>query len=362
MSENDTDQTPAATLARVLGAIAPADADAAERARARHAILTKPAGSLGLLEELGAQLAAIAGACPPPDPEPAAVGVFAADHGVHARGVSPWPQDVTAQMVANFVAGGAVINVLARQLGARVEVIDVGVATPVAGATARRIRPGTADLSMGPAMSRDEALAAVAVGIETAEAAIADGARCLITGDMGIGNTTASAAMIAAFTGASAAAVTGRGTGIDDETLSRKAGVIASALAAQRPDPRDPIAVLSAVGGLEQAALTGFILAGAAARVPVILDGVIAAAAALAAAALHPHARDAMIAGHLSAEPGAAVALGSLGLTPLLDLGLRLGEGSGAALALPLVRAAAQVLREVATFDSAGVAERDPSR
>jgi len=304
------------------------------------------------------QLAGLARECPPPLPEPAVVAVFAGDHGVHAQGVTPWPQEVTAQMVANFLASGAVVNAIAAQAGAEVCVVDVGVAAdlPAApGLLPRKIRPGTADMTMGPAMTRDEALRGVEVGIETARDLVAAGNSCLVTGDMGIANTTASAALIAVFTGSEPEQVTGRGTGIDDPTWQRKVTVIHRALDRNRPDPADPLGVLAAVGGLEHAALTGFILGGAALRVPVVLDGVIACAAALVARALAPDVLGALLAGHLSTEPGARRALDALGLRPLLDLGLRLGEGSGALLALPVVAAAARVLRDVATFDSAGV-------
>ena len=349
---------PVSLLADTTSAIGPLDAEAVSQARDRQQALTKPAGSLGVLEDVSVQLAGLAGECPPPLPEPAVVAVFAADHGVHAQGVTPWPQEVTAQMVANFLASGAVVNAIAAQAGADVCVVDVGVAAdlPAApGLLPRKIRPGTADMTAGPAMTRAEAERAVEVGIETARDLVAAGHNCLLTGDMGIANTTASAALIAAFTGADPEQVTGRGTGIDDPTWQRKVEVVRRALDRHQPDPADPLGVLAAVGGLEHAALAGFILGGAALRVPVVLDGVIACAAALAARALAPDAVAGLLAGHLSTEPGARRALDALGLRPLLDLGLRLGEGSGAVLALPVVAAAARVLREVATFDSAGV-------
>jgi nicotinate-nucleotide--dimethylbenzimidazole phosphoribosyltransferase len=345
-------------LDETVAALGVLDANAAGAARERQAALTKPSGSLGRLEDLSVQLAGIAGQCPPPLPLPAVVTVFAADHGVHAQGVSPWPQEVTAQMVANFLAGGAAVNAIAAQVGADVRVVDIGVAAdlPVVPALlARKVRAGTADMTTGPAMSRDEARSAVETGIEIALALVADGYRCLITGDMGIANTTASAALIAVFTGAEPELVTGRGTGIDDATLARKVEVIRRALALHSPDAADPLGVLAAVGGLEHAALAGYILGGAAARVPVLLDGVIASAAAVTARAFAPAVPDFLIAGHLSTEPGARRALDALGLDPLISLGLRLGEGSGAALALPVVTAAARVLRDMATFDSAGV-------
>jgi nicotinate-nucleotide--dimethylbenzimidazole phosphoribosyltransferase len=352
---------PGQVLARTLEALRPLDAASVASAREHQDRLTKPKGSLGGLEDVSVQLAGLAAADPPPLPEPAAVAVFAADHGVHAQGVSPWPQEVTAQMVANLAAGGAVVNALAAQTGARVVVVDVGVAADVSGVDgvlARKVRAGTGDLSAGAAMTRDEAVQALEVGIAVAEQLVADGARCLLTGDMGIANTTASAALIAALLGFEAADVTGRGTGIDDATLALKTDVVRRALALHELDPADPVGVLAAVGGLEHAALAGLVLGASALRVPVVLDGVIAGAAALVAAALHPHALVAALAGHRSAEPGHAHALRALGLRPLIELDLRLGEGSGAVLALPLVQCAARVLRDVATFDSAGVSDK----
>jgi nicotinate-nucleotide--dimethylbenzimidazole phosphoribosyltransferase len=322
--------------------------------------MTKPPGSLGVLEDVAAQLAGIAGACPAPLPTPAAVAVFAGDHGVHAQGVTPWPQEVTAQMVANFLTGGAVVNAFAAEVGATVLVVDVGVAAPLdpaEGLLARKVRPGTADLAVGPAMTVDEARRAVEVGIEVATS-LAPGSGSLITGDMGIANTTASAALVCAFTGASPAEATGRGTGVDDPTLARKVEVVGRAVSrvGEPPStPEDALAVLAEVGGLEHAALAGFIVGAAACRTPVLLDGVIAGSAALVAATLCPAAMDYVIAGHRSVEPGHGIALAHLGLRPLLGLDLRLGEGTGAVLALPLVTAAARALRDVATFDSAGV-------
>ena len=348
-------------LDQTLAQIRPLDAGAMAAARELHARLTKPAGSLGLLEDLSVRLAGLAGTCPPPIPEPAAVAVFAGDHGVHAQRVTPWPQEVTAQMVANFLAGGAVVNALATQVGASVTVVDVGVAAalePAPGLVIAKVRPGTRDLSREPALTRDETLAAIEAGIATAEALLERGARVLVTGDMGIANTTPAAALIAAFTGADPAAVTGRGTGIGDGMLAHKTEVVAGALRLHRPDPADPVGVLAAVGGCEHAALAGFILAGAARRTPVIVDGVIALSAALAAVALAPDAAGALLAGHRSAEPGATVALTHLGLQPMVDLGMRLGEGTGALLAVPIVAGAVRVLHTVATFDSAGVSEK----
>jgi nicotinate-nucleotide--dimethylbenzimidazole phosphoribosyltransferase len=354
-------EEPVDTLAEVIAAIAPPDTGAMAAARDRQDRMTKPRGSLGALEDVSVRLAGLAGSCPPPLPEPACVAVFAADHGVHAQGVTPWPQEVTAQMVGNFLAGGAVVNAFAAQAGAEVTVVDVGVAAglePVPGLLPRKIAPGTADFTAGPAMTRDQAVAAVTVGIEIARDLVAAGNRCLVTGDMGIANTTASSALICAFTGADPAVATGRGTGIDAAMYARKIDVICRGLALHRPDPADPLGVIAAFGGFEHGALAGFILGAAALRIPVILDGVIAGAAALAAVALAPDAVAACFAGHRSVEPGHAVTLDHLGLRPLVDLGLRLGEGTGALLALPLVQSAVRALRDVATFDSAGVAEK----
>ncbi|GII79024.1 hypothetical protein Sru01_40060 [Sphaerisporangium rufum] len=350
-----------------LAGIRPADAAAMALARERQDRLTKPPGSLGVLEDIGVRLAGAAAACPPPMPGPAALAIFAADHGVHAQGVTPWPQEVTAQMVANFLAGGAVANAFAAQVGATVTVVDVGVAAdlPAApGLVSRKIARGTADLSRGPAMTADQAVAAVEAGITVGLDLVARGAGCLLTGDMGIANTTASAALICAFTGSDPERATGAGTGVDAAGLARKVGVVRRALEVNgltggAPGPVDPVRVLAAVGGLEHAAIAGFVLAAAASRVPVILDGVIAGAAALAAAALAPDCVGYCVAGHRSAEPGHAVALRHLGLRPLVELDLRLGEGTGALLAYPLVGAAARVLREVATFDSAGVTDKN---
>lgn len=341
--------------------VVPVAAAAAAAARARHDRLTKPPGSLGRLEDVGVQLSAIARQCPPPVPEPATVAVFAADHGVLAEGISPWPQEVTAQMVANFGAGGAALNVLARHVGAHVVVIDVGVATElpeVPGLRRAKVRAGTDNLAKGPAMTREEAEAALEVGAVLAAELVDGGARCLLTGDMGIGNTTPSAALIAVLCGRRPAEVTGRGTGIDDERMARKMEIVANAVArAGEERASGPLDLLASIGGLEIAALAGYIVGGAAARVPVLLDGVIAAAGAVVAAAIVPDSVGYLVAGHRSTEPGAAAALEHLGLVPLLDLDLRLGEGTGACLALPVLQAAARVLGEMATFDSAGVSE-----
>ncbi len=348
-------------LEQAAAHVVPVDRAAFEEALERQDHLTKPPGSLGALELEAARLAAVARRCPPPVPEPAALCIFAGDHGVLAQGVSPWPQEVTAQMVGTFVGGGAAATVLARHVGATVEVVDVGVASPLPagpGLRAAKVRPGTADLSREPAMTDEEAWRALEVGLETATDLVDRGARVLVTGDMGIGNTTASAALIAAFTGRPAAEVTGRGTGIDDQRLARKVGVVERALARTAPvlgEGQSAVKILASVGGLELAALAGYVVGGAQAQVPVLLDGVVADAAALVAVALQPACAGYLFAGHRSAEPGAAAALEHLGLEPLVDLGLRLGEGTGALLALPLLQAAAKVLAEMATFSEAGI-------
>ncbi|WP_261994144.1 nicotinate-nucleotide--dimethylbenzimidazole phosphoribosyltransferase, partial [Streptomyces sp. t39] len=341
--------------------IRPLDAKALGEAWERQKRMTKPSGALGMLEIISAQLSGLSRMCPPPVPEPAAVAIFAGDHGVHAQGVTAWPQEVTGQMVANFLGGGAVCNAFAHQVGAEVCVIDVGVASDLPatpGLLPRKVRAGTADFTTGPALTRDEVFAAIEVGIETARDLVAAGNKALLTGEMGIANTTASAALISVYTGADPAEITGRGTGINDEMHARKVDVVRRALDLHRPDPADPVGVLAAVGGLEHCALVGLILGGASLRTPVVLDGVSTGAAALVARAIAPEALAACIAGHRSAEPGHVAALGKLGLRPLVDLDLRLGEGTGALLALPIVQSAARAMHEVATFDSAGVTEK----
>lgn len=344
----------------LLAAIPAIDAAAAAGAAELQDRLTKPRGSLGRLEALGVQLSAITGAVPPLVPSAPAVAVFAGDHGVLDEGVSPWPQEVTAQMVANFCAGGAAVSVLARQAGASVTVVDVGVVCdlpPHPVLRDRKVRRSTGNLRVEPAMSRAEAVRAVLAGAAVVAELVADGADLLVGGDMGIGNTTPSAALISAITGAAPELVTGRGTGIDDAMLAHKTQVVTDALV-RCGSPGDALQLLAEVGGCEIAALTGFYLGAASARVPVVIDGVIALAAACVAARLAPGAVGFFIAGHRSTEPGAAAAIEWLGLAPLVDLELRLGEGSGAALAIPLVRSAAAIMNEMATFDSAGVTDK----
>ncbi|MEU2251117.1 nicotinate-nucleotide--dimethylbenzimidazole phosphoribosyltransferase [Streptomyces sp. NPDC019224] len=354
-------EAPHDLLQETISNIRPLDAKALGEAWERQKRMTKPAGALGMLEIIAAQLAGLSRMCPPPIPEPAAVAVFAGDHGVHAQGVTAWPQEVTGQMIANMLGGGAVCNAFASQVGAEVCVVDVGAVAELPampGLLPRKVRAGTADFTTGPALTREEVHAAIEVGIETARDLVAAGNKGLLTGEMGIANTTASAALICVYTGMDPAEVTGRGTGINDEMHARKIDVVRRALELHQPDPADPIGVLAAVGGLEHAAMAGFLLGGASLRTPVILDGVSAGAAALVARAIAPEALAACIAGHRSAEPGHVAALNKLGLRPLVDLDLRLGEGTGALLALPIVQSAARAMHEVATFDSAGVTEK----
>jgi nicotinate-nucleotide--dimethylbenzimidazole phosphoribosyltransferase len=343
-------------LTRLRDAVGGPVAAAAAETQRRLDTLTKPPGSLGRLEELAVRLAALTGG----RPRVSAPVIFtlAADHGVVAEGVSAYPASVTAQMVENFLRGGAAVNVLARQAGARVVVADFGVATPLgaaAGLVVRRFGAGTANMALGSAMAPAQAVDAVLAGAALAEEAIDGGADLVGTGEMGIGNTTAASAITAVLTGAPPDAVTGPGTGVDEAGRRRKVGAIERALRVNAPDRADGLDVLAKVGGFEIAGLVGVILAAAACRVPVVLDGFITGAAALIAVALAPAARHALFASHRSAEPGHALALRHLGLEPYLALDLRLGEGTGAALFVPLARAAAAICAEMATFKSAGV-------
>jgi nicotinate-nucleotide--dimethylbenzimidazole phosphoribosyltransferase len=343
-------------LSRLREAIGGPRGDAAAATQRHLDTLTKPPGSLGRLEELAVRWSACTGR--PPRLRAPVIFTLAADHGVVAEGVSAYPQSVTAQMVDNLLGGGAAVNVLARQAGARLVVADFGVATPLGardGLVVRRIAPGTRNMARGPALTPEEAIEAVEAGAALAEAAIAGGADLLGTGEMGIGNTTAASAITAAITGAPPEAVTGRGTGLDDAGWRRKVAVVRRALDVNAPAPGDGLDVLAKVGGLEIAGLAGVILAGAAHRVPVALDGFVAGAAALVAATLAPGAGHALFASHRSAEPGHEAALRHLGLEPYLALALRLGEGTGAALFVHLARAAVALHGEMATFKSAGV-------
>jgi nicotinate-nucleotide--dimethylbenzimidazole phosphoribosyltransferase len=346
-------------LEQTIESIKPPDRKAMEQARARQDDLTKPAGSLGRLEELSVQLAGIQGKASP-QIEKKAMITMAGDHGVLAENIGNWPQEVTAQMVENFLNGGAGINVLARQVGARIVFVDMGVASdlkPHPQLIVRKIGYGTANMCRGPAMTGEQAVKALEAGIEIVKTEADKGLDIVGTGDMGIGNTTASAAICAVITGKPAGEVTGRGTGLSDEQLAHKIGVIERALAVNKPDASEPLDVLAKVGGFEIGGLAGVILGAAARRVPVVIDGFISGAAALIAASLAPQVKDYLIAGHVSAESGHPAMLEHLGLKPLLDLGLRLGEGTGAALGMFIAEAAARTLNEMATFAEAGVSE-----
>ena len=342
---------------KLLELISAPDPSAGVLVQRRLDQLTKPTGSLGRLEELARRLAEISGRCPPEVAHPV-IFTLAGDHGVVEEGVSAYPQVVTAQMVENFLRGGAAINVLARHAGARVVVADLGVAGPLGDHAALRslkIGAGTRNMSRGPAMTRVEAQAAVEAGVRLVDSERQRGLDLIGTGEMGIGNTTAASAIVAAFTGAPVEAVTGPGTGLDEAGRRRKVQAIERAFLVNRPDPDDALDVLAKVGGFEIAGLAGVVLAGAARRIPVVVDGFIASAAALAAVRMAPAARHCLLASHRSAEPGHRHALGALGLDPYLDLGMRLGEGTGAALCIDLARAAVKLMTEMATFESARV-------
>jgi nicotinate-nucleotide--dimethylbenzimidazole phosphoribosyltransferase len=358
MTIRDDAQT---VLQQAISAIRPPDSAATAAALARHEQLTKPRGSLGRLELLGVQLAGIQRQSIPAIRE-ALVVVAAGDHGIAAEGVSAYPQEVTGQMLLNFLSGGAAINVLARAAGARLILIDAGSCSDIQeqpGLLVRRVRAGTGNFSREPAMTRAEAFAALKIGLDLAAEEAANGVDLLAVGEMGIANTTAASAIVAALSGRPAAEVTGRGTGVDDAAWQHKCAVITAALELHAPESADPIGVLSAVGGFEIAALAGAIIGGAAAGMAVLLDGFITGAAALTAYCLAPAVQPYLIAAHRSVEPGHRVVLETLDLEPLLDLGLRLGEGSGAALAIPIVRAAAAILAEMATFESASVSRSE---
>jgi len=349
------------SLQEVCNRIQPLDTALREQAQARLDRLTKPLGSLGRLEELAAQYVAITGEVKPAIPR-GVVFTFAADHGVTLEGVSAYPREVTPQMVLNFLRGGAGVNVLARHAGVDVRVVDIGVDYEfgtVPGLFDRKIMRGTRNLSVEPAMTRSQAEQALMVGIEFAAEAAREGVGLIGTGEMGIGNTTPSAAITAVMTGRAVADVTGRGTGIDEAGHARKVRIIQAALDRHRPDRTDPLDVLAKVGGLEIGGLAGLILGAAAARVPVVLDGFIAGAAALIAVGLQPSCRDYLIASHRSVEEGHRALLEHLSLKPLLDLDLRLGEGTGACLGMDLVCAAIKIYTEMATFGEAGVSERE---
>ena len=347
-------------LHKTIDRIQPTDIRLLAQAQARLDRLTKPIGSLGRLEELAARYVMITGEMNPKVPR-GAVYTFAADHGVTVEGVSAYPSAVTPQMVLNFLRGGAGVNVLARHVGSEVRVVDIGVAfdfESAPGLIQRKVMPGTKNLMVESAMSLAQAEQALHVGIELATEAAQEGIGLIGTGEMGIGNTTASSAIAAVMTGRSVAEVTGRGTGIDDAGHAHKIDVIQRALAFHRLDSADAMEVLAKVGGLEIGGLAGLMLGAAAARIPVVLDGFIAGAAALIAVGLQPRCKDYLIASHQSVERGHRAILDHLGLKPLLDLDLRLGEGTGACLGMSLVFAAIKILTEMATFDEAGVSER----
>ena len=346
---------------QTIAAIGPLDAVAMAAAEARQGMLTKPPGSLGRLESLSVQLAGITGQ-PIPTITGKAVIVAAGDHGVAAEGVSAYPAEVTPQMVFNFLAGGAAINALARQAGADIVVIDAGVAVdldPQPGLTIAKVAYGAGNIARGPAMSRQDAIRCLEIGIAAANERADAGANVIAGGDMGIGNTTPSAAITAVVTGADVVTVTGRGTGVDDAALAAKIETIQRALDTNQPDGNDGLDVLIKVGGLEIGVLAGVMLGASARNCAVIVDGFISGAAALIAWRLCPAAAARFIGGHCSVEPGHNVALQAMGLIPLLDMQMRLGEGTGAALAMHIVEAAVRCLAEMATFAEAGVSDRD---
>lgn len=347
-------------LSRTIGMIKPLDKEAMFQAQARQNILTKPPGSLGRIEELSIQLAAIQGKSVPQIKHKAII-TMAGDHGVVAEKVSKWPQEVTAQMVCNFLRGGAGINIIARQVGARVIVVDMGVAADLESTPqllSKKVGFGTQNIALGPAMTIEQAVKAVEIGIELVVAEVDKGLDIVGTGDMGIGNTTTSSAICAVMTGKSVAEVTGRGAGLSDEQLDYKRKVISQALEVNKPDPEQPLDVLSKVGGFEIGGLAGVMLGAAANHIPVVIDGFISGAAALIATALAPRLNDYLIAAHLSAERGHKLLLEHLRLQPLLNLDMRLGEGTGAALGIFLAETSARVLAEMATFAEAGVSEK----
>lgn len=344
----------------VLSQIKPVDQKIRNAAQKKLDCLTKPPGSLGELEEIAKRVVAITGSLSPCLQNKKVV-VMAADHGVTEEEVNPYPQEITAQMVNNFLSGGAAINVLARHVGAQIVLVDMGVVSDLSslqGAKDRKIGHGTANMAQGPAMTTDQAIQCLVAGIEVVEEELSrTGVDLLATGDMGIGNTTPSSAIAAVLCPAPVEEVTGRGTGADDKMLNHKVKVIKRAIERNQPDSADPIGVLAKVGGFEIGGLAGCILGAAAHRKPVVIDGFISGAAALIAVGLKPEVKDYLIAGHRSAEIGHQVVLEKLGLKPVLDLGMRLGEGTGAVLAMEIVEAAVKILEEMATFEEAGVSQ-----
>ncbi len=330
-----------------------------ERANQRLNSLTKPPGSLGRLEEIGARIVAIREE-ERPDCSKKVIFTLAADHGVTEEGVSAYPKAVTRQMVLNFLSGGAAINVLCHHCGIDVVIVDIGMegdTDEMEGLVKRKVAQGTKNMACGPAMSETEMYTALEVGIDLARHAAENGSELIGTGEMGIGNTTAASAITAVLTRRPVSDVTGRGTGVDESGLRRKIQVIERAIAVNRPDPSDPLEVLRRVGGLEIAGLVGLILGAAGRRIPVVVDGFISGAAAAIACALQPRVKDFLFAAHRSSEPGHSALLEFIGQVPLLDLQMRLGEGTGGALCMTLIEAAAKLLNEMATFSSAGVSE-----
>lgn len=347
------------TFDATCAAIADLAADAASATQALLDAKTKPRGSLGQLEALACKLAGITGQSPPPLPNKAIV-VMAGDHGVAQEGVSAYPPEVTRQMLLNFARGGAAINVLARQVGARLVVVDMGVCGPaqaIPGVRSCRVRAGTSNFARGPAMTMPEAVSALEHGIALAGELADTGVNLIGIGEMGIGNTSAASALLAALAGAPVSTITGRGTGIDDATWTRKVTAIETALTVNRARHGSALEVLAALGGFEIAGLAGVVLGAAARRIPVVLDGFIASTAALCATSLAPRAGHYLIASHRSVEVGHRLVLQALGCQPLFDLGLRLGEGTGAALAMPMVEAAVRIVHEMATFADAAVTD-----
>lgn len=339
-----------------IEAVSPAIAEAAQRIMDGK---TKPRGSLGRLEELACQLCAVQGTTEPQITSKAIV-VMAGDHGVAVEGVSAFPQEVTSQMLLNFASGGAAINVLAKEAGARLVVVDMGVKTAVEAENVRKVRiaPGTQNMRNAPAMTRDQALDSLIAGIEIGEELARDGVSMVGIGEMGIANTTASSAITSVLTGLHPEHLTGHGTGIDETARRRKMQVIEDAIAFNQPDPSDALDVLRCLGGFEIAGLAGVVLGAASKRVLVIVDGFISSVAALVAARLQPTVCDYLVASHMSVEPGHQALLHALKAPPLLDLSMRLGEGTGTALAMQLVSASHAILRDMASFESAGVSKK----
>ncbi len=348
-------------LKKTLEMIKPANSNTVEEAQKHLDNLTKPPGSLGVLEDIAKKIAGITGEVKPPLPKKTCI-LLAGDHGVTDEGVSAFPKEVTPQMVLNFLNGGAAMSVLSRHVGAELIVVDIGVAADLSDhplLVKKKVAYGTANMAKGPAMNRDQAVQAIEAGIEVAEKCLQSGTGIFGTGEMGIGNTTPSTAITAFYRGSGVAEVCGRGTGVDDQNLKLKVRVIEKAIELNNPDRDDALDVLSKIGGYEIAGMAGVMLAAAANRKPVLIDGFISGAAALVASKLQPLAVDYMLASHLSEEPGHAAALDLLGLQPYLRMNMRLGEGTGAALAMSIVDGALKIVHEMASFADAGVSNKD---